>query len=128
MLIWMLTLKYSSVNLSPYPFLGPWCPWQCFIKTLLNGRSRFGLSVADIYNDLLELQPAIIHRIVFHWLRLSSHVKCCFLIPESVSDHLFRPIAGKTRKRGRHVCAIFQACFANFFASGHKYCFFCILL
>ena len=51
-------------ELVPVPL--PWSLVQCFIKTLLNGRSRFGLSVADIYNDLLELQPAIIHRIVFH--------------------------------------------------------------
>ena len=37
-------------------------------------------------------------------------------------------IVGKTRRLRRHVCAIFQACCAIFFASGHNFYFFCILL
>ena len=41
---------------------------------------------------------------------------------------LLYSIVWKTHRRRSHVCAIFQACCAIFFASGHNFYFFCILL
>ena len=105
--------------------LNPWRPWQYFIKILLNGQSRFGLSVADIYNDLLELM-AIIHRIVFHWLRI-SHVKCWYLIPKSVSDDLGQKL--KNAQTGHTRLCYFSGLLCYFFCQWtRKYCFFGIFL